>query len=63
MNQKFLNVKFAAVLTAFWLVVSMIVVSIFGVVDTKIAWIPFCASPIIFGVVLAGLSWVTSETR
>ena len=63
MNQKFLNVRFAAALTIFWLVVSEVVIAIFGVVDTAIAWIPFGAAPVIFAIVLAGLNWLTSESR
>ena len=63
MNQKFLNVKFAASLTVFWIFVCEAIVAINGLIDTPWAWITLALGVPIFVILVAGLNWLTSEGR
>ena len=63
MDQKFLNIKFAASLTVFWIAVCAIVLAIFRLIDTPLAWISLLSGIPIFILLVAALNRLTSESR
>ena len=63
MNQKFTNVKCAAVICVFWGAVVGFIVHGTKLVDTSWGWLPYAVMVVVFVIVLVGLNWLTSESR